>query len=150
MLFNFFKKHKSQNAVKEHLSEFQSEFNIQQKKAIIRSLFIIAISDGEYHRKEHRYLEQIATILGYGLNNDIKKAIDEFSTMDRDALLRNLINLDETQKDWYIVTVYGMIHADEKTYKEEFQYAFIFFEKMSISEQRIEEVIKKTELLKKI
>lgn len=150
MLFNFFKKHESQNAVKEHLGGFQFEFNIQQKKAVIRSLFIIANSDGEFHRKEHRYLEQIATVLGYGLNSDIQKAVDEFSTMDRDALFGNLKNLDETQKDWYIVTAFGMVHADGKTYEEEFQYVFVFFEKMGISEQRVENVIKKTELLKKI
>ena len=147
MLFNFFKKHKKQNVVNEHLGEFQTEFNQQQKKAVMISLFIIANSDGEFHNMENQFFEQTATLLGYRLSSDLDTTIDEFMTMDRESLFRNLNSLGESQKDWYIVTAFGMVHADGKALEEEFQNMIVFFEKMGISEQRFENVIKKTELL---
>lgn len=147
MLFNFFKKHEKKEKASEHFRRFQSEFNAQQKKAIMCSLFMIANSDGEYHNEEHLYLEQIASVLGYHLGSDLNKIVDEFMTINRDEIFQNLNNLSESQKDWYIITAYGMVHADNKALEEEIQYTFAFFEKMGITEQRIEDVLKKSELL---
>jgi uncharacterized tellurite resistance protein B-like protein len=146
MLFDFFKKHEKQNAINEHLGGFQKEFNQQQKKAVMCSLLLIANSDGEYHNKENQFFEQTATVLGYRLSSDLDTTLDEFMTMDRESLFRNLNSLGESQKDWYIITALGMVHADGKALEEEFQYMIVFFEKMGISEQRFESVIKKTEL----
>lgn len=147
MLFNFFKKHEKQNVVNEHLGGFQTGFNQQQKKAVMCSLFLIANSDGEFHNMENQFFEQTATLLGYRLSSDLDTTLDKFMTMDRESLFRNLNSLGESQKDWYIVTAFGMVHADGKALEEEFQYMIVFFEKMGISEQRFENVIKKTELL---
>ena len=111
------------------------------------SLFIIANSDGEYHNKEHNYLEQIASVLGYNLGSDLDAIVDEFMTIDRVAIFGNLNSLSEGQKDWYIVTAFGMIHADGKALDAEFEYVIAIFQKMGISEKRFEDVLKKTELL---
>lgn len=147
MLFNFFKKHEKQNAVNEHLGGFKTGFNQQQKKAVMCSLFLIANSDGEFHNMENQFFKQTAALLGYRLSSDLDSTLDEFMTMDRESLFRNLNSLGESQKDWYIVTAFGMVHADGRALEEEFQYLLVFFEKMGISEQRFENVIKKTELL---
>lgn len=147
MLFNFFKKHEKKEKVSEHLSEFQSEFNANQKKAIMCSLFMIANSDEVYHKNEHKYLEQIARVLGYNLGSDLDKIVDEFMTISRDEIFTNLNSLTQSQKDWYIITAYGMVHADNKALEAEIQYAFTFFAKMGISERRIESVINKSELM---
>ena len=147
MLFNFFKKHENQNVVNEHLDGFQTGFNQQQKKAVMCSLFIIANSDGEFHNMENQFFEQTAALLGYRLSSDLDTTIDEFMTMDRESLFRNLNSLGESQKDWYIVSSWGMVHADGKAIKEEFQHLLVFFDEMGISEERFENVIKKSELL---
>ena len=110
------------------------------------SLFLIANSDGEYHHKENQFFELTATLLGYHLSSNFDAAIDEF-TMEEESLFRNLNSLGESQKDWYIVTVLGMIHADGATFEEELHYMEVFLEEMGISVQRFENVIKKTDLL---
>lgn len=148
MLFSFFKKHEKQNVVNEHLDGFQTGFNQQQKKAVMCSLLIIANSDGEFHNTENQFFEQTATLLGYRLSSDLGTTMDEFMTMDRESIFKNLNSLGESQKDWYIITAFGMVHADGKALEEEFQHLLVFFEKMGISEERFENVINKTELLK--
>ncbi|MFG6686244.1 TerB family tellurite resistance protein [Mariniflexile sp. HNIBRBA6329] len=150
MLFNFFKKHEQQSAVNEHLGGFQDDFNEHQKKAIMISLFLIANSDGEYHNKENQFFEQTATLLGYRLNPDFDKTVDDFMTMDKPSLFRHLNSLGSSQKDWYIVTAFGMVHADGQALEEEFQYMLVFFDEMGITEERFENVLKKTELMMKM
>jgi len=146
MLFSFFKKHERQNAVNEHLSGFQEQFTEKQKKAIMTSLLLIASSDGEYHRKEEMFFEQTANMLGYRLKRDY---FDDFMTLDKRELYQLLDSLEESQKDWYIVTAFGMIHADGKPLEVEFKYLEVFFDKMGITEERFENVLRKTELLMK-
>jgi uncharacterized tellurite resistance protein B-like protein len=147
MLFSFIKNHKNQDAINEHLGSFQSLFSENQKKAIMVSLFLIANSDREFHEKEVQFFEYTASILNYKLHNDLNFIINEFRTLDRNELFRHLASLEESQKDWYIITVFGMLHADGKILKEEFQYVEVFFSKMNITEQRFEKVLKDYQLL---
>jgi uncharacterized tellurite resistance protein B-like protein len=144
MLFSFFKKHERQNAVNEHLNGFQKEFTEKQKKAILTSLLLIAHSDREYHRKEERFFEQAATLLGYHLKRDY---LDELMSPDQDELFQFLNSLTEGQKDWYIITAFGMMHADGKSLEVEFKYLVGFFSRMGITEERYEKVLRKTQLL---
>ena len=111
------------------------------------SLFLIANSDGEYHNKEHQFFEQTAMLLGYKLGNNLDSIVEEFMTMDRESLFYHLNSLNESKKDWYIVTAFGMVHSDGRALEEEFQYMLVFFDKMGITEERFENVIRKTELL---
>ncbi|HBG86121.1 MAG TPA: hypothetical protein DDW62_01075, partial [Marinilabiliaceae bacterium] len=118
MLFNFFKKHEKQNEVRQHLGGFQDEFSDNQKKAVMCSLMLIANSDGEFHRKEEMFFEQTATMLGYRLSGDY---IDDLLAMGKEKLFQLLKSLDESQKDWYIITAFGMLHADGQALEVEFQ-----------------------------
>jgi len=144
MLFSFFKNHVRQNAVNEHFSGFQKQFTENQKKAILISLIIIAGSDGEYHRNEEKFLFQIATVLGYPLKRNYLK---DFLSYDKDELLLLLNSLGENQKDWYIVTAFGMMHADGISLELEFKYLDFIFSKMGITNERYEIVLKKSQLL---
>lgn len=144
MLFSFFKKHEKQSAVNEHLNGFQVQFSENQKKAILTSLLLIASSDGDYHRKEEKFLEQTANMLNYRLKNNY---FDDFMTINREDLFQYLDSLNENQKDWYVITAFGMMHSDGKDLDVEFDYLNAFFSKMGISEERFTNVLKKTQLL---
>ena len=147
MLFKFFQKTEKQNTVREHFGGFQDQFTANQKKAIMCSLFLVANSDGEYHKKEHQVFEQTATILGYKLHFALDDTIDELMTIGREQLFTILSSLDEGQKDWYIITVLGMVHADGVALDKEFEYAMAFFDRMEITVERCENVMKKSQLL---
>ena len=127
MVFNFFNKHEKQSVINEHLSGFQEEFSEDQKNAILCSLFLIANSDGEFHQKESVFFDQTANLLGYRLGQNF---LDDFFSLDKARLYQLLNSLDESQKDWYIITAFGMVHADGRTLEREFQYLEVFFDQM--------------------
>jgi len=149
LLFNSFLKKENEKEVRKHLGGFQDNFSEQQKKAIMLSLFLIANSDEEYHQKEYQFFMKAATLLGYRIKSNFGDQVDEFAKMSRQDLFGSLSSLDESQKDWYILTVFGMIHADEVPLEIEFQYASSFFDSMGITEERCENVIKKAAALQK-
>ncbi len=70
-------------------------------------------------------------------------------SLDRETLFNLLNSLDESQKDWYILTVVGMIHADGQVLEVEFQYMETFLSKMGITKQRFEDVLKFSQLMMK-
>lgn len=144
MLFNFFKKHENQSYINQHLSGFQNNFSSNQKKAIMCSLFLIANADKEFHNKEAVFFEQTAKLLGYKLTSNF---LEEFLSFNKVELLQLLDSLDESQKDWYIVTAFGMVHADGRALEKEYQYFEVFLENMNITEERFEYVLKKAELI---
>jgi uncharacterized tellurite resistance protein B-like protein len=144
MLFSFFKKHEQLNTINKHLGDFQGQFSENQKKAILNSLLLIACSDGEYHQTEADFFEQAATLLGYRLNHDYANELSSFS---RDKLFQLLNSLNESQKDWYIITVFGMMYADGEALKIESQYLDALFNNMGITEERFEKVLSKTQFI---
>jgi len=146
MLFNFFQKHKNQSFVREHFNVFQDSFSTKQKEAILCSLFLIANSDDEYHENESLFFEHTAKLLGYKLSPNY---LEIFLNIDKYELFEYLDSLEENQKDWYIITAFGMVNADDKILDREFQYLQVFLEKMHITEDRFYSVLKKVELLNK-
>lgn len=138
-------KMEKQNSVNEQLDGFQSEFSLNQKRAIMCSLFLIANSDGEFHYKEQRLFEKIAMLIGYQTDTDIDSKLDDIMTMDRDKLFIYLNSLNESQKDWFIVTSFEMVHVDGKALENEVKYMITIFQQMNITEDRFEKVIKKTQ-----
>ncbi|MGV8111818.1 MAG: TerB family tellurite resistance protein [Lentimicrobium sp.] len=144
MGFSFFKKHDNQNEVRDHFKGFHDGFSENQKKAILLSLFLMANSDGEFHQKESEFFIQVSNLLNYKLTRNF---MDDISTISRDQLFQFLNSLDESQKDWYIVTISGMLHVDGRAMEVEYQYMQAYFNKMGITAERYEAVIKKTNLL---
>jgi hypothetical protein len=147
MLFDYFKRNKEKSAIQEHLGGFQDDFSYQEKTAIMCSLLGIATADQDYDGKEKIYMKETALLLGYPLKDNIDDQINQLMALDRDQLFSTLNGLTKSQKDWYIVTVLGMVHADGVALEVEFQYAFAFFERMDITVERCEEVMEKTRLL---
>ena len=131
------------DALKEHLSGFRESFTDEQKKAILFSLFDIANSDDEFHAKEIEFFDQIGKLLNYPTGESI---LDEYLEADKEKVFESLNDFSESQKDWYIVIVYGMIHADGKVLDEELADAERFLIGMGISKERINETIKKNSL----
>jgi len=104
------------DAFKEHLIGFQESFTDEQKQAILFSLFDIANSDDEFHAKEIEFFDQIGNLLNYPTGDEI---LDDYLKADREKVFESLNDFSDSQKDWYIVIVYGMVHADGKVLDEE-------------------------------
>jgi uncharacterized tellurite resistance protein B-like protein len=145
MVFDFFHKNEKEKSVREHLGGFQDGFSPKQKKAILCSMFLIANSDQEFHIKEQQFFEETALLLGYRLTENM---IDDFMTLGgRDELFNLLNSLDEGQKDWYIITSLGMMHADGKPLDIELKHLMTFYDHMGITEERASNVVQKADAL---
>lgn len=145
MIFDFFNKYRKPKILKEHLTDFQNGFSEYERRAILISLLIIANSDGEFHSKESSYFEMISKQLGYKLEEDY---IDEFFKIDREEVYQILKGLNRKQKEWYILTLFSMIHADGKPMDVEFKYAQPYLERMQITREVFEETIQSSKLWK--
>jgi uncharacterized tellurite resistance protein B-like protein len=55
-----------------------------------------------------------------------------------------LNTLNKSQKEWYIIAMHSVIHADGKVLEKEIQYALIIAEDIGISEQEYKSIIDKT------
>lgn len=143
-MFSFLKKKKTKSTTKEHLVSFKDKFSGKQKKAVMGSLWIIANSDGEFHLKEAQFLKQIASVLGY---KPSKINLPKFVAQGPDEIFKKLESLDGAQKEWYIITAFAMIHVDGEALGVEYQYLEAYFEKMNVSREYFESVIKKSQTL---
>lgn len=139
-MFSFFKKRKNNEILKSHLSGFQGQFTNEQKRAIMVSLYVIANSDEEFHTKEVEFLQQTAYILGYQISNDIDQ---EFSGINRGKVFEQLKEFSDKQKEWYLITVTGMIHSDGKVLESELDDALRHLLSMGISKEKMIKSIKK-------
>ena len=141
MLYDFFKKHEKSNDVNDHLSSFHCQFSENQKKAIMCSLHLIAQSDDEYHPNEQEYFKQTSVLLDYPISVD---SIINFMRLEPEETKEILNSLNDNQKDWYILTAFGMLNADGQALEKEYQYLEYFFEAMGITPERFENVTKKS------
>ncbi len=137
-MFNFFNKKRDTNFIKKHLSGFEGTFTDEQKKAILVSLYVIANADDEFHEMEDEFFKKTANLLNYNLSDNI---MEEFSAISRATVFELLKGLSDSQKDWYLVTVAGMIHADGKVLASELDDAFRYLLSMGISKNRLDKTI---------
>lgn len=113
-------------------------FTDNQKRAILYSLLLIAKSDGEFHEYERLNLDITAQFLNYNIN-DIKFL--HYPSLGKETMYQDLSSLNSKQKDWYILSSIGMIHADFQYKEIEDAFAKYFFEKMGISEYYINKLM---------
>jgi len=142
-MFSFFKKHKKSDEIKNHLNDFMESFTDEQKKAILVSLYVIANSDEEFHTKEVEFFQQTADILDFPITGNLE---DEFSDINREEVFEQLKDFSEDQKEWYLTTVIGMIHADGEVIEEELDDAEQYLSKMGITRERITQSLKTIQL----
>lgn len=140
MLFDLFRKNKQQDVINLHLNGFQQSFSEIQKEAILQALFIIANIDGKYHKKEVKFFELAAETLGYDLGKDY---LDKLLLITPEHQFNILKNLNESQKDWFIVTIFGMFSADGTGKEVEFNTMGFILDNMGISSERVDRVLNK-------
>lgn len=148
MLFKNFKQNKDEKAVDSHLKKFKDQFTDKQKKTIIQTLYSIAQSDGEYHEKEDAFFKETANLLGYELNEDFDQQAEELLHFSEDEQAAVLNSLSDDQKDWFVVTVVGMVHVDGAVIEDELKYSKQLFYRMGITEQRFKDIINNSETIK--
>jgi uncharacterized tellurite resistance protein B-like protein len=149
MAFNFFKKNRKQKEVENHLGQFQSDFTENQKRAILVSLYVIANSDGEFHQNEIDVFHNTADLLGYKMKRTVEKTLTDITSVSKDEMVRVLRQMDQGQKDWYIVTAMGMIHADGQVLEIEIKHGMAYFEAIGVTEEYAFSVLEKAEALSK-
>lgn len=146
MAFDYFKKRKKEKFLREHLSGFQDSFSENEKKAMMYGLMMIATADRNLHEKELEYFEETSMMLGYKINSNLDDTLANLMTMNSDVVFNTLNKLHGSNRDWFIITVFGMIHADGVRLETEYQMAVVIFDKMEISEEYCFNVLKKHKL----
>jgi uncharacterized tellurite resistance protein B-like protein len=141
-MFNSIKK---TNIFDEHLGEFQDNFSSGQKTAMIMGLWAIANSDGEIHQKEEIFMKEMSLILGYDYNNLWDGVLN--SQYEPGEIKRALNSLTNSGKDWYIITIFGMIHADGRTLEVEFAAAEAILNLMNVSVDHALKTLQKSQAL---
>ena len=144
-MFSFFKKRSNNDIIKNHLSSFKGSFTDDQKKAIMVSLYVIANSDKEFHTKEVEFIKQTADILDYSLSDNIN---EEFSGINRGKVFKLLKGFSEDQKEWYLVTVAGMISEDKEVSDTELDDALRYLLSMGIPIEKINITMAKLKSIK--
>jgi len=132
-MFSFFKKSKKENLYSGE-PDSPYAFTDDQKKAILVSLYEIANSDQEFHQKESEYHKKISDFLDYSIR---KRKLKRLLSKDKDYLYRLLSEFSESQKDWYVFNVVGMVYADGKIIKEEFEHVQKFLLSIGFSKDMI-------------
>ena len=140
MAFSLFNKRKKNKLIKKHIASFQDSFTEEQKIPILASLFFIANSDDEFHDSEKEFLQKFADAFGYQITDEI---MDKYSHMDMNSLFEELSKLSLSQKEWLVITIFGMIHADNMVLEEELLLTKKFFTRMGISLVSIKNIIEK-------
>jgi len=89
-------------------------FNLAEKKAIMKMLEIIAISDGRIVSQETKYSAQIAIALGLSAEQS-----KEISTLNPIACLETLEKMDALSKQKAVAIMMGMVLADDEADNQE-------------------------------
>jgi hypothetical protein len=132
-MFSFFRKSNKNAVLNESFNKLYG-FTQDQKTAILVSLYEVANSDDEFHPKETEYHRKIGGYLG--LNYSARK-LKDLLARDRDRIYKLLDNMNESQNDWYVITVLGMIYSDGTIIQEELNHVISFLKGIGFSEERI-------------
>jgi len=143
MLFSYFKKLKKNKLIKGHIERFRDDFSEEQKTSILASLYSIAKSDLEYHRSEDEFIVLFADAFGYSVS---KEKVEESVDMDSEKMFAQLNTLSNEQKEWYVITIFGMINADDLALEEELLHAKKLFNRIGIPLEEIKGILKKAKV----
>jgi uncharacterized tellurite resistance protein B-like protein len=149
MLFDFFKRNKEKQEISVHLKQFQYEFSLDQKRAIMQSLFVVANVDGKFHRKEVKLFNDTAKLLDYKMKDTAEDTLLDIISIDKEQVKYVLNKMNTKQKDWYILTIFGMIWADGKALDIEFNHGIAYLDAIGITEEYAMKILKKSELIAK-
>lgn len=127
------------------LKEFQDSFTIEQKIAVIHCLIIVAQCDRELHPNELHSIKLSAKNLGVDFDiNNLSSLMLEMFKQDNIPILNTL---NKNQKEWYIIAMHTLIHADEKIEEKEVQYSLGIASEIGISANEYKEILDRIDLI---
>lgn len=147
MAIRLFQRNRKNDSVKQHLQSFNETFSDEEKKAVLCCLFIIANSDGEYHEKETEFFVKTAEMLDYDIKYSVAEVAKEFISLVDNQLFRVLQKLNDEQKDWFIITLHGMIQADGRTEESEIRQINLILRRVGITRDHYDDVVQRSKLL---
>lgn len=131
-MFSFFRSNKDDALIK----QFDDLYKLSddEKTAVLVTLWEVANSDDEFHPAETKYHKKIGNYLGMNFSS---RKLKSLLKNDRDKIYNVLNNMNESQKDWYVITVLGMIYSDGSVIQEELDHVINFLKGIGFSEERI-------------
>jgi hypothetical protein len=93
------------------LSELKNSYTEEQKAAMMYSLMLIVASEGVYDTKKFNFLNTQATLLGFDLEG---KSMDIYQHKKADYAYGILKKMNDSQKEWFSVTLGSMISLDKR------------------------------------
>ena len=115
-------------------------FKEEQKAAIIGTLIAVAQCDGQVHPKEEDALNQTAEIMGFDATSPYMAKMHQggFGYM-----LSILKGFDKSQKEWFILTMHSLMHADGHVAEKEVTYCLGIAEQIGISQNEYKSILDK-------
>jgi hypothetical protein len=138
-MFNFFRK-KQENP----FSEFASTYSKEQKASIIGIMLMLGKSAGNINKQQMDAISNTAKMLNLDIDDPI---LISAAAGGHDYLVNNLKTLDQSQKDFFVVTINGYCLTGGENIEKLFNYSLKFCEKIGISEIEYESIIKKMALM---
>lgn len=128
--------------VKSEVSFFDT-FSVLQKASVIRCLIVILKADGKTHPKELAYVEEAAAMLNVDTDDPLVNRLLTDNT--KHEMLRHLNTLNESQKEWLVVMMHGMILSDGEADQKEINYSMGISQEIGISHDKYFSIISKSE-----
>ena len=127
------------------LLDFQRSFTKLQKAMIINSLYVVTFSDStSLHPKEIQSIETTARNLNISTDDSI---FDDLMPPDLNYMFRVLNSLSSFQKEWLVTAIRFAVASDGPTNSKELDASMYIFNNIGFSEEKVIEIIKKTDAL---
>jgi len=141
-MFNFFKK-KKENPISKVFTDLTSN----QKMSVLNLLISIAVCDsGQGDRaKETKFLNTYIDILG--VRSD--KSMDYLESQGQSRLISDLKPLSQTLKEFLVIVAFDLINCDGSPNEPELVMLTSLFGQIGINEDKLFEVLKKSQLISK-
>jgi uncharacterized tellurite resistance protein B-like protein len=107
-------------------------FSKSQIASIVCALSVIAKCDNNVAMKELMYISDMCDALGISQSDSMVTAAIKGG---KGPMLATLNTLTRSQKEWLIIAIHGLIHADGKVVQIELDYAQALFEQIGVSAQ---------------
>lgn len=138
-MFNFFRK-KQENP----FSEFAATYSKAQKASMIGIMLMLGKSAGNINKQQMDVISNTAKMLDLDLEDPILLTAGQGG---HDYLVNNLKNLNQSQKEYFVLTLHGYCLTGGENIEKLFNYSLQFCNKIGISETEYESTIKKMTLM---
>ena len=109
----------------------------------------VAKCDGQYHPKELDLIKQIAIHIGINLEKEMMPGgiININASKGIEYFGKVLNNLESGQKEWYLVSLFNLIHCDGNVAEAEAKEVLMIAEDIDISAEQYKQIVDKWDKL---